>query len=126
VKAAQQLLGPQTIGGGNARAVGDGGGSKRRQTSPQLAEIHKNGGEKGWFPELFAQKSPKMLFFAKKYYIRNNPKVFLEEYINLKKMLLLKVFQESYTHGGKIIARGTSGVVSIHLKSSYTNSKVIF
>jgi hypothetical protein len=52
--------------------------------------------------------------------------MFLEEYINLKKILLLKAFRESYTPGGKIMARGTSGVVSVHLKSSYTKSKVIF
>jgi hypothetical protein len=31
-----------------------------------------------------------------------------------------------FTPGGKIIARGTSGAVSVHLKSSYTKSKVIF
>jgi hypothetical protein len=28
--------------------------------------------------------------------------------------------------GGKIMGHGTSGAVSIHLKSSYTKSKVIF
>ncbi len=53
--------------------------------------------------------------------------MFLEEYINLKKILLLKAFLKSYTPGGKIfMACGTSGAVSVHLKSSYTKSKVIF
>jgi hypothetical protein len=33
---------------------------------------------------------------------------------------------DTNTPGGKIMARGTSGAVSVHLKSSYTKFKVIF
>jgi hypothetical protein len=36
------------------------------------------------------------------------------------------IIWQDTTPGGKIMARGTSGAASVHLKSSYTKFKVIF
>jgi hypothetical protein len=73
------LLGaPNIEGRGSAWAGGGGGESKRRQISPLLAKIHKNGAEKRLFPALLVQ-SPKTPFFAQKYLIRYTPKTFFEE-----------------------------------------------
>jgi hypothetical protein len=103
VKAAHTLLGAPTIGGGNAWAGDGGGGSLRRQISPQAGQNTQKWRQKQAVPCFFGLKLPKTLFFAQKYFIRYTPKMFFEEYINFK-ILLLKAlwsftcskFQESY------------------------------
>jgi hypothetical protein len=81
VRAAPELLGAPTIGGGSARPWGGGGeviftftavrNSRKRQ---------KNGG----FAHVLAYNSPKTPFFALKYFTRYTHETLFEEYINLK------------------------------------------
>jgi hypothetical protein len=102
VKAAHKLLGARAIGVGSAQAGDGGGGSLRRQISPQLAEMYR--AENGGFLHFLALKTPKTQFFALKYLMRYTPKMIFEEYINFKKFCNLRhcvsytcsKFQESY------------------------------
>jgi hypothetical protein len=74
------------MGRGSTRPRGGGGESHRSQISvPRQPEICKNGEKKGGgFSHFLSSKSPKMLFFAKKYLTRYNPETFFEEFINSK------------------------------------------
>jgi hypothetical protein len=66
VKAAQELLGAPTIAGGSALAGGSGGGSLRRQISPQPAKIYKNGAEKRAVSSTFWLKHQENTVFRSK------------------------------------------------------------
>ncbi len=81
MRAAPELLGALTIGGGSARPWGGGGeviytfiavrnSQKRRKT--------------GGFAHILAYKSPKMPFFALKYLTRYTHETLFEEYTNFE------------------------------------------
>ncbi len=79
MRAAPELLGAPTIGGGSARP-GVGGG----EIPSQPYQIAKNSEKMGGFAHVLAYKSPKTPFFALKYLTRYTHETFFEEYINFK------------------------------------------
>jgi hypothetical protein len=83
VRAAPELLGAPTIGGGSARPWG-GGGEVIFTVLSQPYKIAKNGEKTGGFAHVLAYKSPKTPFFALKYLTRCTHEMFFEEYINIK------------------------------------------
>ncbi len=86
VRAAPELLGAPTIGGGSARPGGGGGEIHRSHTymPSQPYEIAKNGKKTGSFAHVLAYKSPKTPFFAQKYLTRYTRETFFEKYVNFQ------------------------------------------
>jgi hypothetical protein len=85
MRAAPELLGVQTIGGGSARPGGGGGGSPRSQVSlPPARNILKQRKKTGGFTHFLAYKSLKTLFFIQKYLTRYIPETFLRNTSILK------------------------------------------
>jgi hypothetical protein len=72
------------IGGGSARSRGGGGGGHRSKISLPSHPKNTKKAKKGGFAHVWAEKSPKTLFFAQKYFIRYTHEMFFEEYINFK------------------------------------------
>jgi hypothetical protein len=59
-------------------------GVKGVKYTPMPPEMYKNSKKTGGFPHFSVHKSPKMLFFAQKYFTRYTPKTFFDAKINLK------------------------------------------
>ncbi len=78
---SRELLGAPTIGWGNARSRGGGGGNHRSQINlKKPPEIDENGRKKGGFTHVLAYKSPRTPFFTHKYLTRYTHEMFFEEY----------------------------------------------
>ncbi len=75
MRAAPELLGAPTIGGGSARPWGGGG---------EVIYTFTAGEKTGGFAHVLAYNSPKTPFFALKYLTRYTHKTYFEEYINFK------------------------------------------
>jgi hypothetical protein len=73
-----------TFGGGSARSRGGGGGDHRRSQISLLSwpKYTKTTKKTGGFAHILACKSPKMPFFAQKYFTRYIHKMIFEEYNN--------------------------------------------
>ncbi len=85
MRAAPELLGALTIGGGSAWPRGGGvRGSQKSNKPSKPPEIYENGEKTGSFTHVLTYKSPKMPFFAQKYLTRYTQKTCFEEYINFK------------------------------------------
>jgi hypothetical protein len=85
LRAAQKLLDAPTIGAESVRAWwGGGGGSQRSQIHSCRPECTKTVKKQVLFLHFLSYKSPKMLYFAKKYFTRYTFETFFEEYINFK------------------------------------------
>ncbi len=84
VRAAPELLGAPTTGGGSAWPKGGGGKIPRSHINLQHYEIAKNGKKTADFAHVFAYKAPKTLFFANKYLTRYTHETFFEEYTNFE------------------------------------------
>jgi hypothetical protein len=80
VRAAPELLGAPSIGGGSARHWGGGGEFPRSHIYLHSQKRRKTGG----FAHVLAYKSPKTPFFALKYLTRYTHEMFFKEYINIK------------------------------------------
>ncbi len=63
MRAAPELLGAPTIGGGSAQPGCGGGGSQKSQKAFQAANVQKQR-RNGQFPALIDLKMPKTLFFT--------------------------------------------------------------
>jgi hypothetical protein len=86
VRAAPELLGSPTIGGGvpGPGVVVESFIEVIYCIPSQQYEIAKNGEKTDGFAHVLAYKSPKTPFFALKYLTRYTHKTFFEEYINFK------------------------------------------
>jgi hypothetical protein len=84
VRAAPELLGAPTTGGGSARPRCGGGEIPRSHINLQQYEIAKNGEKTAGFAHVFAYKAPKTPFFAHKYLTRYTHETFFEEYTNFE------------------------------------------
>ncbi len=83
MRAAPELLGAPTIGGGSARPWGGGGEFPRSHTFTAVRNSQKRR-KMGGCEHILAYKSPKTPFFALKYLTRYTHETFFEEYINIK------------------------------------------
>ncbi len=81
MRAAPELLGAPTIGGG---VPGPGVVVERSYMPSQPYEIAKNGKKTGGFTHVLACNLPKTLFFALKYLTKYTHETFFEEYLNFK------------------------------------------
>jgi hypothetical protein len=81
VRAAPELLGAPTIGGGSARPWGGGGEVIYTFTAVRNSE---NGKKTGGFAHVLAYKTPKTPFFALKYLTRYTHETFFEVYTNFE------------------------------------------
>ncbi len=81
MRAAPELLGAPTIGGG---VPSPGVVVERSYIPSQPYEIAKNGEKTGGFAHILAYKSPKTPFFALKYLTRYTHETFFKEYTNFK------------------------------------------
>ncbi len=84
MRAAPELLGAPTTGGGSARPRGGGGEIPRSHINLQQDEIAKNGEKTGGFAHVLAYKVLKTPFFAHKYLTRYTHETFFEEYTNFE------------------------------------------
>jgi hypothetical protein len=84
VRAAPELLGAPTTGGGSARPRVGGGEIPRSLINLQQYEIAKNGKKTADLAHVFAYKVSKMPFFAHKYLTRYTHEMFFEEYTNFE------------------------------------------
>jgi hypothetical protein len=84
VRAAPELLGAPTTGGGSARPRGGGGEIPRSHINLQQYEIAKNGEKTGGFAHVLAYKVLKTPFFAHKYLTKYTHETFFEEYTNFE------------------------------------------
>jgi hypothetical protein len=84
VRAAPELLGAPTIGGGSARPGGGGGEIHRSQYTFTAERNSQKRQKTGGFAHVLAYKSLKTLFFALKYLTRYTHKTFFEEYTNFE------------------------------------------
>ncbi len=86
MRAASELLGAPTFGGGSARPGGVGGGSPRSKICKpsKPPEIYENVEKMGGFTHFLAYKSLKTPFLIQKYLTRYISEMFFEEYINFK------------------------------------------
>jgi hypothetical protein len=86
MRAAPELLGAPTTGGGSARPGGGGGDIHRSHICipSRPYKIAENGKKTGGFAHVLAYKSPKTPFFAPKYLTTYTHETFFEEYTNLK------------------------------------------
>jgi hypothetical protein len=85
MRAAHELLGVPTIGGGSARPEGGGGGSQRSQISlPNCPECTQKWRQNSWFPAIIDLKIAENVVFYLKVLNKIYSQDFFEEYINFK------------------------------------------
>ncbi len=81
MRAAPELLGAPTIGGGSAGPWGGGGEVKYTFTAVRNSQKRRKTGS---FTHILAYNSPKTPFFAHKYLTRYTHETFFVEYLNFK------------------------------------------
>ncbi len=84
MRAAPELIGAPTTGGGSSRPRGSGGEIPRSHINLQQYEIAKNGEKTGGFAHILAYKVLKTPFFAHKSLTRYTHETFFEEYTNFE------------------------------------------